>query len=394
MIRHALLLAVLFVFSGGCRKGEERPASDYACSFPIADSSGSRPQASVCQGLLATMAGDGVPGVLMSVHDPVRGEWNGSAGMADLFNGVVLAPCNRTRVGSTVKMFTAATVMLLQEEGKLDLDDRIAEYLSGDPIDRLANADQATIRQLLQHSSGIFNYIRSARFQTASLNDLVRVWHPEDLLHYAYGKPAAFAVGSDVAYSNTNYVLLGMLIEKVEGKPFYRVFEEKLFGPLGLSLTAFAAEDPVPADLIRGYVDLYSNLNVIECTYFSGWDYFTADGGLISNPHDLGVFLRALVNGQVVNAASWAEMTAWRSPSEQDTEFYPIAYGLGIFRMQTPHGVAWFHSGDAIGYYACMAYFPDQATTVVWAVNGNYGRIDQAVSTRTAMDRIFNAVLP
>jgi len=340
------------------------------------------------------MTGEGVPGVLLSVHDPVRGEWIGAAGMADLFSGVALAPCNRTRVGSTVKMFTATAVMLLQEEGKLDLDDRIADYLSGDPIDRLENADQATIRQLLQHSSGIYNYIQSAQFQTASLNDLVRVWHPEDLLHYAYGKSAAFALGSDVGYSNTNYVLLGMLIEKVEGKPFYRVFEEKLFGPLGLSFTAFATEDPVPADIIRGYVDLYSNLNLIECTYFSGWDYFTADGGLISNPHDLGVFLRALVNGQVLNATSWAEMTAWRSPASQDAAFYPIAYGLGIFKMQTPHGEAWFHSGDAIGYYACMAYFPDQATTVSWAVNGNYGSIDEAVSSRNAMDRIFNAVLP
>lgn len=339
------------------------------------------------------MTGYGVPGVLMSVHDPLRGEWIGAAGVADLFNNVSLAPCNRTRVGSTVKMFTAATVMLLQEEGKLDLDDRIADHLSGDPIDRLANADQATIRQLLQHSSGIYNYIQSAQFQTASLNDLVRVWRPEDLLHHAYGKPAAFAVGSDVFYSNTNYILLGMLIEKVEGKPFYRVFEEKLFGPLGLSFTTFAADVPVPADIIRGYVDLYSNLNVIECTYFSGWDYYTADGGLISNPHDLGIFLRAVVNGQVLDPSSWAEMTAWRTPSVQDSEFYPTAYGLGIFKMQTPHGDALFHSGDAIGYYACMAYFPDRATTVSWAVNGNYGSIDAAVSTRTAMERIFNAVL-
>ena len=394
MIRYVFPLALLLVFAAGCRKGEVRPATEYACSLPFADSSGTRPQASACQGLLATMTGEGVPGAFMSVHDPVRGEWNGAAGMADLFNGVALAPCNRTRVGSTVKMFTAATVMLLQEEGKLDLDDRIADHLSGDPIDRLANADQATIRQLLQHSSGIYNYIRSAQFQTASLNELLRVWRPEDLLHYAYGKPAAFAVGSDVGYSNTNYILLGMLIEKVEGKPFYRVFEEKLFGPLGLHLTTFAAQDPVPADLIRGYVDLYSNLNVFECTYFSGWDYFTADGGLISNPHDLGVFLRALVNGQVVNSDSWAEMTAWRTPSQQDPEFYSIAYGLGIFKMQTPHGDAYFHSGEAIGYYACMAYFPDQTTTVVWAVNGNYGRIDAAASSRSAMDRIFNTVLP
>lgn len=385
-----LLSALLF----SCEKGEKMGPDFYACSFTHADSSASHPDRSSYQGLLQAMTGEGVPGVLMSVNDPVHGEWNGAEGMADLFNRYPMRPCNISRLGSTVKTFTATTIMLLQEEGKLHLDDRIAEHLSGEPIDRLANADQVTIRQCLQHSSGIPNYIASAQFQTASLNDLIRVWHPEDLLAYAYDKPADFDPGSDVRYSNTPYILLGMLIEHIEGKPFHQVFDEKLFGPLGLSSMRFAATDNVPDGIVRGYVDFYSNLNVIESTYYSGWDYFTADGGLIGNPHDLGSFLRALAGGQVINAASLAEMTTWRAPSETDDAFFPIQYGLGIFRMETPWGEAWFHSGDAIGYYACMAYFPTQGTSITWAVNGNYGLIDEATQTRTAMERIFGTVLP
>mgnify|MGYP003381653122 CR=1 FL=1 len=394
MIRHGFQAFLLCVLLAACEKGEKLDPQFYACAFAHADSSGSHPYRANYQDLLHAMTHDGVPGVLMSVNDPVHGEWSGTAGMADLFNRYPMKPCNISRLGSTVKTFTATTIMLLQEEGKLDLDDRIADHLNGDPIDRLENADQATIRQCLQHSSGIRNYISSAQFQTASLNDLIRVWHPEDLLAYAYDKPADFAPGADVRYSNTPYILLGMLIEHIEGKPFYQVFEEKLFGPLDLSTMRFAAEGNVPDGIVRGYVDLYSNLNVIESTYYSGWDYFTADGGLIGNPLDLGLFLSALANGQVINAASLAEMTNWRAPSEVDDSFFPIQYGLGIFRMDTPWGEAWFHSGDAIGYYACMTYFPSQSTSIAWAVNGNYGQIDEATQTRSAMERIFGTILP
>lgn len=383
---------LLLIGLAACEKGEVIVPAYYDCAFPYPDSSGAHPDAANLAGLLQAMTADGVPGVLMSVNDTVHGEWTGAAGMADLFNRVPMKPCNISRLGSTVKTFTAVTLLLLQEEGRLGLDDRIADHLGGEPIDRLANADQATIRQCLQHSSGIPNYISSAQFQTASLNDLVRVWHAEDLLAYAYDRPADFAPGSNVQYSNTPYILLGMLIEQIEGKPFYQVFEERLFVPLGLSFTRFAAEDNVPDGIVRGYVDLYSNLNVTESTYYSGWDYFTADGGLIGNPHDLGEFLRAVANGEVISAASLAEMTDWRTPNDPDEDFFPLGYGLGIFRMDTPWGAAWFHSGDAIGYYACMAYFPQRGTSIAWAVNGNYGLIDEATQTRAAMERIFGTV--
>ena len=96
----------------------------------------------------------------------------------------------------------------------------------------------------MQHSSGIYNYIQNLQFQTASLNDLIRQWKPEELLNFARNKPAYFSPGTDVSYSNTNYKLLGMIIANVEGKPFYEVFKEKIFDPLGLTMTVFAATVP------------------------------------------------------------------------------------------------------------------------------------------------------
>jgi D-alanyl-D-alanine carboxypeptidase len=382
------ILGMIFIIS--CRKGENIAPSTYACNFPFADSSLGNPDNGKYMALLASLTSSGVPGMTMSVYHRNSGLWLGASGKADLHNNVAMQSCNISRVGSTVKMFTATTILLLQEEGKLDIDDKISDYLEGDAINKIENAEKATIRQLLQHSSGIFNYIQSTQFQTASLNDLIREWTSEDLLKYAYHKKAYFQPGEDVRYSNTNYILLGMLITKIEGKPFYQVFDEKLFIPLGLSFTSFAAEDPVPEGIARGYIDMYSNLQVLESTYFSGWDYYSADGGLISNPYDLSVFFSSLMSGQVLNPNSLAEMLTWIAPGEPDTEFFPMWYGLGIFKMDTPGGIAYFHSGDAIGYYCTMMYFPDDGTTVVYATNGNYGKIDEYISTKSAFENIIN----
>ena len=383
-----IVLAFSMLFS--CKKGEDIDPSYYDCNLSFQDSSMDNPDNGKYRSLIDEMASNGVVGIIMSAYHTNTGMWIGAAGRADLHNRVGMKVCNITRMGSTVKMVTAATVMLLAEEGKLNLDDKISAYLNGDVIDKIDNADKATIRQLLQHSSGIYNYIQDLNFQTASLNDLVREWKPDDLLKYAYNKKAYFEPGEDVRYSNTGYIMLGMLIEKIEGKPFYKVFDERIFNPLGMEMTMFAAEDHVPGGIVRGYTDLYSNLQVVESTWFSGWDYYTADGGLISNPYDMSVFFRALMNGQIINANSLDEMLSWKTEKDPDTEFFPISYGLGIFKIETDKGSAYMHSGDAVGYYANMIYFPDDGTTIVYAVNSNYGKIDQFVSTKEAMENIIS----
>jgi D-alanyl-D-alanine carboxypeptidase len=384
------LLLFALVLLSACRKVEEVAPAQYACNFNFADSSQAHPQRAAYQVLLDDMTRNGVVGATMSVYDPDQGMWLGASGKADLHAGIPMQACNLSRMGSTVKMFTATVILKLQEEGKLQLDDKLSSYLQGDNIDKIKNAEVATIRQLLQHSSGIYNYIQNLQFQTASLNDLLKPWHAEDLLQYAYHQEPYFAPGEDLRYSNTNYILLGLLIEKLEGKPLYQVFEDKIFAPLGLASTQFAGKNPVPDGIARGYIDIYSNLQVIEGTYYSGWDYYSADGGLISNPYDMNVFFRALMHGQIINQNSLDEMLTLKTPKESDPAFYEVHYGLGIFQMTTEKGLCYFHSGDAIGYYASMFYFPEDSTTVVYAVNSNYGKIDAFVSTKEAMGRILS----
>ena len=384
------LLVSLLVYLGCTQEEFSIPVVE-SCDNAMTELNPAHPRHKDYEELLVKIIQDGVPGIQMSIRQGGH-SWNGSAGKSNLQQGEDLLACDITRVGSTVKTFTAVTVLLLQEEAKLNLDDPIKQYLSTTQLSGLENADKATVRQLLYHSSGIYNYIVNLEFQTASLNDLDRVWQPEDLLAYARGKSANFAPGTDVSYSNTNYILLGQLIEAIEGKPFYEVFEEKIFQPLGLAYTQFAAEDPVPDRIIRGYVDLYSNLHVIDATHYSGWDYFTADGGLISNAYDLTLFMEKLYEGQLLSPASRSTMLNWKRPSGSDFGDYETEYGLGIFHMNTPYGKAYMHSGDAIGYYAGMFYFPDHQLSVAWTVNGNYGKIDQFTQSQEAMERIFRVI--
>jgi D-alanyl-D-alanine carboxypeptidase len=98
------------------------------------------------------------------------------------------------------------------------------------------------------------------------------------------------------------------------------------------------------------------------------------------------------MNGQIINTASLSEMLTWKTPKNPDPDFFPIDYGLGIFKIETPFGIAYMHSGDAIGYYANMLYFPGDSTTIVYAVNSNYGKVDQFVLTKEAMQEIISMV--
>lgn len=389
-MRTSFFVIIMAWLLSACQKeSNTNSAADYQCNFSFADSSGQHPFHTQYQTLLSTITGNGAVGISMSVYHSQNGLWLGASGKADLRNNVDMQPCHITRVGSTVKMFTATLILQLQEAGKLQLDDKLAQYLQGDFMDKIENANSATIRQLLQHTSGIYNYIQNLQFQTASLNDWVREWRAEDLLRYAYHKNAYFKPGEGVKYSNTGYILLGLLIEKLEGKPYAQVLQERIADPLGLRFTRFAATDPVPRAVVRGYVDMYSKLEVVESTYFSGWDYYTADGGLISNVYDMNLFFRALMSGQIINAASLSEMLTWRQPQTMPSDFFPIAYGLGIFKIETPQGIAYMHSGDAVGYFANMLYFPSDGTTLVYTVNSNYGKIDQFISARDALQNII-----
>jgi D-alanyl-D-alanine carboxypeptidase len=189
----------LLAFLLSCTQSSDviAPAT-FDCSVDFNDNSATHPNRNRFQTLLDQKVIQGVPGIIMSVASPTHGEWLGAAGMADLSNQIPLKKCNITRVGSTVKTFTAVTVLMLHDEGLLSLDDAVRKYLPLSVLSKLDNGTKVTVRQLLNHSSGLYNYIQNLQFQTASLNDLTKEWSPDELLAYANGKKAYFAPGTDM----------------------------------------------------------------------------------------------------------------------------------------------------------------------------------------------------
>ena len=386
---HRLIPCLFALFCTACVADVPRPAGFYDCTGPALGADPAHPLAGRLQGFLDERVAAGLPGMSLSVITPEHGQWSGTAGRAELIGEVPLQPCHFFRAGSTVKTVTAVAVLKLWEAGQIDLDAPVADYLPAGVLSGIENADVATVRQLLQHTGGLDNYIRNLEFQTASLNDFTRVWSAEELLAYSRGVPSAFAPGEDAEYSNTGYILLGMLVEAVTGEPFYAYFEREIFQPLQLTYTRFAAPDPVPAGIVRGYIDMYNNGELVDATHYSGWDYFTADGGLLSNSYDLARFLSALFSGKLLGPAALQEMTQWRYPETTDPDGFRTGYGLGIFVVDTDYGPAYLHSGDAVGYFATMVYFPEQEVVVSWAANGNYGTLDELQQSKEAMEKVF-----
>ncbi|MBC7936990.1 MAG: beta-lactamase family protein [Rhizobacter sp.] len=372
-------------------KSDQLLQTRVGCMEPLNDTMvNTHPKKVQLQQLIDSLAGAGVPGITMAVNQPGKGWFIGSAGMADIAGNKKFETCQVTRAGSIVKILTAVSVLKLKEQNLIDLDKKIADYLPADLLKDIDNANVATVRQLLNHSAGLYNYIQDEQFQLASLNDLTKTWQPNELLHYARNRNAYFAPGAGVRYSNTSYILLGMLIERVSGKHFSEYFKQHIFDPLQLKHTRFNINDPVPADLARGYTDYYNTGKPFESTYFNGWDYYTADGGLHAVPTDLCLIMRALFEGRLINFPTLVEML--QTVPGNEPGFFNIAYGLGIFIIQTPYGTAAFHSGDAIGYFGTVLYFPATGTTVSWMTNGNYGFIDPMINTKEAFLRILGRV--
>ena len=393
MNRFILLITLAALTLPACYRDRPQPADYYACAQPLPVQDDDHPLADPLRDWLQQRVAQGLPGVSLTVRHPEYGTWSGAAGWAEIVGRVPYVPCHFSRVGSTVKTFTAVALLMLAERGQVELDAPADTYLPAETLAGIENAAGATVRQLLQHAAGVDNYIRNLQFQTASLNDFTRVWQPEELLQYSRGAAATFPVGEDVAYSNTGYILLGMIIEAVTGEPFYRFFEREIFVPLGMQYTRFAAPDPVPAGIVRGYIDMYDNGELIDATDYSGWDYFTADGGLLSNPYDLTLFLEALFEGRLLAPETLTAMLDVRYPRQSEDGGYLTGFGLGIFAVDTEYGVAYLHSGDAVGYFATMVHFPSQKVTVAWAANGNYGSLDELTQTKEVMDGVFKLIV-
>ena len=306
----------------------------------------------------------GVPGVIVRVKDVNQAARNYAAGVDELATSTPLRPTARYRVGSITKTFVATVVLQLVGEGRLRLDEPVAKWLPG----LLSNGHQITVRQVLNHTSGLTDYVEDPDHFAGVVQN--RVWKPRELVAMADKKPLLFAPGSAWKYSNTNYIVAGLLIKAVTGHSLARELNRRIFSPLRLDHTSFpVATSRVAGYHAHGYLSAKAGqtadgqpLDVTGYNPSHAW----AAGAIVSNAADLSRFFEGLMSGRLLGQTQLREMkrTVAEDPSDPNTTF---RYGLGLQRVNDVCGANWGHGGSIFGYQGEAYWNAHTGRTVVIA---------------------------
>jgi D-alanyl-D-alanine carboxypeptidase len=306
----------------------------------------------------------GAVGTAMMVESD-KGVWSGSIGMADIPNDVKVQPCHEFRIGSISKIFIVTAALRLCMQNKLSLDDKMSEYVDKEYSDNIANGNIVTIRQLMNHTSKIPEYM-TTEYNMGDFNYAHNRLSAREKLKLIYGKPPMKEFG----YSNSNALLLGMVIAAIEKKNAYDVIKEQVITPLGLNNT-FVGNDE-PAGLIRAYANYYGNGKIIDVTdidnrAIGGQD--NTDGGIISNVSDLVTFIQALNDTTFIDMNTHVEMMQkiWFTPT-MSLSYYD-GYSLGLTHLNTKYGYAVGHWGDIFGFHGMVFNFPDKNLSLAILTN-------------------------
>ncbi len=314
----------------------------------------------------------GAPGVTAGVVLADGASFGLAAGMADTVADTPMTAGGRLMQGSVGKTYVSAVAMQLVGEGRLDLDAKVSAYLGDEPwFERLPNAAEVTVRQLMNHTSGIIRYEFDDRFIADLLAQPDKVWEPVEQLAYLFDTEAPFAAGEGWDYSDTNYIVLGLIIEGLTGAEYYDELRRRILVPLELRNTVPSDSRRVPG-LVQGYAGAENMFGlpdaVIEDGQFAVNPQFEwTGGGIASTSEDLARWAKELYEGRAFDPALLSTMLdgvpARLGRSTQ--------YGLGVIIRQTPLGVSWGHSGFFPGYLTEMAYFPDHKIAVAVQYNSS-----------------------
>lgn len=322
----------------------------------------------------AVKSGD-YPGVSLAAALPDGTVLTAVAGVADRDTRVSLKPSDRMPAGSVGKTFVAAAALQLAREDRLDLDAKIERYLGSEPwFPRLPNARDVTVRMLLNHTAGLERHEFKEKFTTNLTRNPDKVWKPEELVAYVLDDRPLFPAGKGWAYSDTHYIVLGMVLEKVTGKAWFDLLRQRLLKPLRLKDT-LPAESRVIPRLVQGYAGKDNPFGGTDAMITDGRFAFNPQnewtgGGVVSTPRDLARWARELYTGRLIAPALRKEML-----EGIETDMGPgVKYGLGVLIRLSERGITWGHSGFFPGYLTDMAYFPDLRLAVAVQVNSSVPR--------------------
>lgn len=398
----------------GCRYIALFVAGIFLMAAPCsaAESSALKPidQASLQALVTATAKELLVPGAVVLLRTP-QGNFAVATGTTQL--GTTNAPSTGTyfRIASNTKTMTAAIIMQLAQEGKLSLSDSISKYVAGVP-----GGDKIIIAELLEMRSGLYNYTDAAEIAASLDHDPSKAWTPQELLAIAFKRPINAPPGTNFQYCNTNYALLGLVVEKVDGKPLRTAMQDRLFGPLGMKHTMLpvAASNTIPKPFSHGYLYGSSSVALTGDPPYSpeelvaarkgtllptdytdvNHSFAAAAGGVISTADDLAIWIKALTTGRVLNAEyqrRWLDSLQLEDPSNPAG----AKYGYGISELKwgaSPNSNFYlYHGGETPGYNSFIGYDPTNKITLVVWTNLTVS-LDQVVTANTIMLKVLDHI--
>ncbi|MEU1020471.1 serine hydrolase domain-containing protein [Streptomyces sp. NPDC005898] len=295
----------------------------------------------------------GIPGITTQARDG-RGVWKAASGVGDRTTGAPRGKNDKFRVGSITKSFVATVLLQMEAEGRLDLDDKVERHLPGVVRGNGNDGRRVRVRQLLNHTSGLFDYLADAEYQRTYLLEgylehRYDTLPPRKHVRVALAHQPLFEPGAKHSYSNTNYVLAGLIVEKVGGRTYEEEVRDRIIGPLGLRNTSNPGNSiRLPRPSSRGYAKLFASApdridDITEMNGSQGW----ADGDIISTAGDLNRFYRALLGGELLPPKQLRAMKTTVSAPESPG----VSYGLGLTRLKTSCGTTlWGHGGGMVGW--------------------------------------------
>ena len=339
------------------------------------------------QSLLDKAVRDGLPGVSLSIRGPGI-DFAAAAGVADVLTGEPLTVNHRIYMASLGKTLTASLALQLYDESRLNLDAPVTRWLPERVTGRIPMSAAITLRHLLGHRSGLSDYMNDAvAWRNAFVSDPGRRWTHGDIVSYLYDEPLFFEPGSKFEYSNSNYILAGMIIEAATGQPLHALIRKRLLDPLGMKYTINGDERARDEHNARGYV--IRRGRIID-TYPWFGHYGLADSGILSTPRDMTLFAESLFSsGKVLSRRMLGEMTDVAMTGRSGS-----SYGLGIYVQQNPWGAGlrWYsHDGIDPGYQADLLYQPDYELSIVLAANAGMGKVDRVYEELLA-DVVWSAL--
>jgi D-alanyl-D-alanine carboxypeptidase len=309
-----------------------------------------------------------IPGAIAYYRDPTHAPWSGSAGLGELQARVPMRATDRIRAGSIVKTFLATVTLQMVEEGRLSLDQTLPELLPRSVTDRVANAERISLRMLLNHTSGIPEWVND-QVHVAVAREPGRLWSTDEAIDIAAGVPATFPPGTSWSYSNTNYTLVGLVLERTGGRGWRAQVRERVLARLGLTSTHLPepGDVTVPGAYAHGYVDV-DGMPVDLSTVDPSMAGASGGNAMITTVQDLARFLDALLAGRLFARPETLAAMTTMIDAPDDTGL-PHRYGFGLESFELGGATVIGHAGGAVGYAVMMFQIPARATTLVTAVN-------------------------